>query len=83
MTSLFFFLYFLLCILEESIGFAKIFDFWFSMNLYVLKCPEHDLTIFRKCLSAVCMHVDPQNFVDTLSQDLCAEIDETLFSIAP
>ena len=35
-------------------GNAKIFNIRFSMDLYVLRCPEHDLTIFRKCLS-VCM----------------------------
>ena len=23
----------------------------FSRDLYVLRCPEHELTIFRKCLS--------------------------------
>ena len=35
------------------------------MDLYILKCPEHDLAIFRKCLS-VCMY----DFVDTVSQEL-------------
>ena len=29
----------------------KIFDIRFSMDLHVLRCPEHDLTDFRKCLS--------------------------------
>ena len=32
-------------------GSAKIFDILFSMDLLVLRCPEHDLTTFRKCLS--------------------------------
>ena len=32
----------------------KNFDIRFSMDLHVLRCPEHDLTIFRKCL---CLHV--------------------------
>ena len=32
----------------------KIFDFRFLMDLHVLRYPQHDLTIFRKCLS-VCM----------------------------
>ena len=41
---------------KKSIGFGKIFDFRFSMDLHVLRCPEHDLTIFRKCLS-VCLSV--------------------------
>ena len=57
--------YFLLYTKKESIGFAKIFDFWFSMDLHVLKCIEPDLTIFRKCLS-----VRLQNFADTVSQEL-------------
>ena len=43
--------YFLLYTSEESIGFTKIFDIRFSMDLQVLRCPEHDLTIFRKCMS--------------------------------
>ena len=30
----------------------KFFDFWFSMDLHVLKCPEHDLTIL---LSSICI----------------------------
>ena len=46
--------YFLLYTHEECIGFTKIFDIRFSMDLHVLRCPEHNLTIFRKCLS-----VDP------------------------
>ena len=36
---------------EESTGVAKIFDCWFSMDLHVLRGPEYDLTIFKKCLS--------------------------------
>ena len=48
--------YFLLYTREESTWFAKIVDFRFSMDLHVLRCPEHDLTIFRKCLS-VCRSV--------------------------
>ena len=39
---------------EESVGFAKILDNRFSMDLHVSRCPEHDLSIFRKRLS-VCM----------------------------
>ena len=34
----------------------QIFDFRFSMDLHVLGCPEHDLTIFGKCVS-VCLCV--------------------------
>ena len=49
------FCYFLRYTWEESIGFAKIFHFQFSMDLHVLRCPEHDMTIFRKCLS-VCLY---------------------------
>ena len=33
------------------IGFVKIFDFRFFMDLRVLECPKHDLTISEKCLS--------------------------------
>ena len=32
----------------------KNFRLQFSMDLHVLRCPEHDLTIFRRCLS-VCL----------------------------
>ena len=47
---------FMILILEESIGFVKIFDFQFSMNLHVLGCSEYDLSISGKCLS-VCPSV--------------------------
>ena len=60
------------CIHKKIIG-AKIFDIRFSMDLHVLRCPEHDLTIFRKCLSlylSVCLYVCLQYFVDTVSQEL-------------
>ena len=50
---------------RKKTGLAKIFDFRFSMDLRVLRCPEHDLTIFRKCLS-----VRLQNFVNTVYQEL-------------
>ena len=36
--------------------FRENFRFRFSMDLHVLGCPEHDLTIFGKCLS-VCQCV--------------------------
>ena len=36
--------------MEESIGFLKIFDTLFLMNLHGLECPENDLTISGKCL---------------------------------
>ena len=55
----------------------KILDFRFLMDLHVLGCPEHDLTIFRKCLSvclcvcmSVCLCVCDKNFVDIVSQEL-------------
>ena len=32
-----------------------IFNFRFSIDVRVLRCPEHNLTIFRKCLS-VCLY---------------------------
>ena len=37
----------------------------FLIDLHVLRCPEHNLTIFRKCLFAWV-----QNFVGTVSQEL-------------
>ena len=38
--------------IKESIDFMKIFDFRFLMDLHVLGCPVHDLTISGKSLSA-------------------------------
>ena len=38
---------------EENIGFVQIFDFRFLMDLHVLGCPEHDLTLFWKI--SVCL----------------------------
>ena len=43
-----FFLYFMK---EENIGIVKISDFRILTGLLALGCPEHDLTIFTKCLS--------------------------------
>ena len=52
---------------EESIGSVQMFNFRFLMD--VLGCPEHDLTIFGKCLS-VCLSVSvclrDKNFVANL-----------------
>ena len=45
------------------------------MDLHVLRCPEHDLTIFRKCLS-VCLSVRLQIFLDTVFQELMGELNE-------
>ena len=42
--------------IEESISFVQISDFRFLMDLHVLGCPEHDLSISGKCLS-VCESV--------------------------
>ena len=42
--------------IEEGIGFVKIFDFCFLMDLHILGHPEHDLIISEKYLSfCVCM----------------------------
>ena len=53
--------YFLLdSIKEKNIKIVKIFDFRFLTDLHVSGCPEHDFTIFRKCLSvyrSVCLSV--------------------------
>ena len=46
-------------------------NFWqlISMVLQVLRCPEHDLAVFRKCPSAY-LSVCLQNFMDTVPQEL-------------
>ena len=44
--------------------FKKILDFQFLMNLYALRCPEHDLVIFlENCLC-------DSNLMATLTQEL-------------
>ena len=46
--------------IEESINFVQIFDFRSLVDLQVLGCPEHELTISGKCLSvsvSVCVCV--------------------------
>ena len=48
--------------IEESIGFVQIFDIRFLMDLHVLGCLEHCLTISGKCL---CMC--DKNFVTCVS----------------
>ena len=48
---LFYFFTFFCIQIEESIGFVQIFEFRFLVDLCVLECPEHDLTISGKCLS--------------------------------
>ena len=37
--------------IKKSTRFVKIFVIRFPMGLHVLRCPKHDLIIFRKCLS--------------------------------
>ena len=66
---IFIILFLLSSIYTRSIEFAKISDFWFSMDLHVLRCPEHDLMIFRKCQS-VCLSVGLYYIVDAVSQEL-------------
>ena len=61
--------YYFLLYTQESIGFTKIFHIRFSMDLHVLRCSEHDLTMFRKCLS-VCLYACFQNILDTVYQEL-------------
>ena len=47
--------YFLLYSIEEkTIEIVKIFDLRFLTDLHVLGLPEHDFTVFTKCLS-VCV----------------------------
>ena len=72
--------------MEESIGFVKIFDFRFLMDLHVLGCPEHEFTIFRKCLCVCvwmcvdvcvcgCVDVCNTNFVGTVTHELMIGIE--------
>ena len=63
-----FFLYFMK---EENIGIVKISDFRILTGLLALGCPEHDLTIFTKCLS-VC--VCDKIFVASLARELIDRI---------
>ena len=54
-------------------SFMKILNFRFLMDLHVLGCPEHDLTISGKCLS-VCWCVCDQNFAENVAQELIDRI---------
>ena len=59
------------------IGFVKIFDFRFLMDLYILECPDHDLTISGKCLYAclsACPCVCDKNFVASVARELMQKI---------
>ena len=57
--------------MEESISFVKIFRF--LVDLHGLGCPEHDLTIFGKCLS-VRLCVCDKNFVASVTRELMNKI---------
>ena len=59
--------------MEESIGFIRIFDYRFLMDLHVLGCPDHDLNISGKCLS-VCLCVCDKNFVANVARELMNNI---------
>ena len=59
--------------IEESIGFVLISDFRFLMNLHVLGCPKHDLTISGKCLPGVSVCVR-QNFCGSVARELMHRI---------
>ena len=61
--------YFLLHNKKKVLVFVKNFDFRFLMNLHVLGCLEHDLTISRKYLS-VC----DKNFVKSVTRELMRRI---------
>ena len=63
----------------ESLGFVKIFDFWFLMDLHVLECLEHNFTISGNCLSvcesfSVYMCVYDKNFVASVVRELIHRI---------
>ena len=51
----------------ESIGFVKIFDLRFLMDLHVFCCLKHNFTIYTKCLS-VCVSARDTNIVTALDQ---------------
>ena len=77
-AEIYFPLYFFLFI---QIGFVKVFDFRFLMDLHVLGCVKHDLTISRKCLSvclcfcaSVCLCVYDKNFVASVARELMNRI---------
>ena len=55
--------------MEESIGFVKIFDFQFLMDLQALGCSEHDLFISKKCLSE-CLFTCDKKIVTSVAQEL-------------
>ena len=67
---------------------VKVLESWkfstsdFLMDLHILGYSEQDLIIFKKCLLSVCMHVCKILWTLYL-KNLCAEIDETLYSVAP
>ena len=54
--------YYYFLLYKERFGFVKIFDIRFLMKLNVLECPELDLTIFGKCLSACMCMRERENF---------------------
>ena len=47
----------------------KIFDFQFLMYLYILGCPDHDLTVSAKCLSG-CVCVCDKYLASNVTQEL-------------
>ena len=62
----------------------KIFDSRFLVDLHVLGCPEHEFTIFRKCLCVcvcvdvcgdVCVDVCNTNFVGAVTHELMVGIE--------
>ena len=85
--NFFFFTSYFSTYIEESIGFAQIFDFRFLRDLHVLECPEQDLTIFGKCLSvyvSVCLGVCDKNFVASVARELMNRISwNFIFNIPP
>ena len=57
--------------MEESIGFVKIFDFRFLMDLLILGFPAYDLSISGKRLSVwVSMCVRDTNFIACVAREL-------------
>ena len=60
--------------IEENIGFVKIFDIRFLIDLYILGCPEHDMTISAKVCLSVFLRVSEKHFVASVAQELMNRI---------
>lgn len=65
MYLMLYFFYFLLYKQENSSGIVKILDLFILMDLHVLECAKHDLTIFENVCLSLC-DTDFINYTDIL-----------------